>query len=239
MDNKYEKQIGLKTIYLTFVRRWMYMLIIFVPVVAAAYIYTQKIMKDTYSSIAVISKNAVFDQTRYNDMKSNINSSYESTVTALGEAGVKHSNGNPITINDLAAVSVDSFVANKYTVTLSMSSSESGITQPILTELAKQAVEKCYNHDAEGNRTTAKSNFEGTQLNGGKASAATPSGKAKKYFIIGAAAGAVLALGLPFIYEITSDEVYEASDLTSYGIPAFDIKATTKASKKKKLMLEI
>ena len=141
---------------------------------------------------------------------------------------------------DLSTISVGAFVANRYEVIVTFSSRDSSITKIVLTELCNQTVDKFYNHDEEGNRTTIRNEYyTGLDLKGGSASGPSVSSGNNKYFIIGCAAGAVLALALPFVYEIASDEIYEASDLTNYGIPAFDIKASTRSSKKKNLTVEI
>ena len=47
-----------------------------------------------------------------------------------------------------------------------------------------------------------------------------------KYLIIGIAAGAVLALGLAFVDEIISDEVYDRRDVELLGSPSFEITAS-------------
>lgn len=235
---KYEKQIGLKTIWLTLVRRWPYVLIIFLPILLASLIVTQGIMKKTYASTATISKfyaaAPYFDAGSWDKFKIYIDNSLATTETALAEQGVKHVDGSLITVADMATVSLAAFKSNQSTLTITFTSSDKTITKPVLTELTTQAYAKCFNPDG-----SAQSGFEGTKFEGGSASNPSISSGNTKYFIIGAAAGLVLALALPFVYEIASDEVYDAADISSWGVPAFDMKASTPKEKRKHLTVEI
>ena len=63
---KYEKFIGLKTIWLTFVRRWKIVLIIFVPAALATLIVTQFFIPKQYQSSATFLNNANLTATTHN-----------------------------------------------------------------------------------------------------------------------------------------------------------------------------
>ena len=58
------------------------------------------------------------------------------------------------------------------------------------------------------------------------ASAGVKNSKENRYFLIAAAAGLVVALAVPFVYEIIADEVYDAKDITDWGVPATLIDAS-------------
>ena len=61
----YEKSICLKTIWLTIVRRFEYILLIFVPIALATLIVTRFVLKKTYQSTVTVSLNKTFSDTGY------------------------------------------------------------------------------------------------------------------------------------------------------------------------------
>lgn len=218
MDN-YERQIGLKTIKLTFIRRWLFMILLFVPIAAGTYIVTNFFMTKTYSSTAAYAKtNAAFNAATYNKLLTLVNTDTVYTVveTRLAEDGVKHSGGAAITAKEIkSGISFAAMGTNSFTVSFSFKSKDNTIVQKVAQKVVDVGVE------------TAVTNSDFTTLyNSSKASAAAKSSNERKYLIIGLAAGAVIALGVPFVYEIVADEIYDAKDIAAWGAEGFDLKVT-------------
>ena len=56
----YEKTIGLKTIWLTLIRRFEYILFVFIPIALTTLIVTQVVLTKTYQSSVTVSLNTTF-----------------------------------------------------------------------------------------------------------------------------------------------------------------------------------
>ena len=222
--NQYERNISLKTVGLTFVRRWTTILLFFIPIAAVSYIVTNHIMTKTYQSSVTLSRNAAVSAAQYQLVQSKVKESIPATVEALAEDNVwhpaiKHSNGSKITAAEITkGLSWTALASNSIYVTFSFQSSDVKIVQATLQELAEQSVETL-----KTDATTSK-DFANVSIST-QATVATKNSSEKKYFLIALAAGAVLSLGIAFLDEILSDEVYDAKDVASWGVPAFDMKA--------------
>ena len=207
--DKYEKSIGLKTIWLTIVRRFKIVFLFFIPILAVAFIYTQKMMKPTYSSTVTITKNSTITNDNYNKLVAYAISNEVKTnvVSALEAEGKKHKNGNAIVESDINP-SFATYVSNKVSTSFTISSSDGSVTEDIANAVK--------NYIAE--------NFsEKTSYSFGNASKADPGNKSTKYFIIITFVGVIIGLGLGFVDEITSDEVYDAKDVETLGLASFEI----------------
>lgn len=221
---KYERSISLKTVGLTIVRRWTTILLFFIPIAAVAYIVTNNIMTKTYQSTTTLTNGAVISQAQWPLIEPRVKTSIEATVEALAVSDaehtpVKHANGAAITAKEITSgITVSKYVANTLTFTISFQSTDSTIVQPVLAELAEQTV-VTLKEDA-----STKTPFAAVSITS-EASKAAKNSSEQKYFLIGLAAGAVLALGIAFLDEILSDEVYDAKDVAQWGVPAFDMKA--------------
>ena len=223
---KYERTIGLKTIYLTLARRFKYIVLLFIPLALATFVFTNYVMKKTYSSTVTFSKDAAYaEATTYYDMKTFVTNSFQETADKLAADGVKHANGSEITASEISAVTIGKFTTNSRTFTVSFQSQDSSIPKKVLDALATIAVDKCYNTSEDGTKT-AKKNFEGTAIVNGEASKATKSSSEKKYLLIGLVASALVACGVPFIIEIVADDLYDKEDIEVYGYEAFEVKVS-------------
>ena len=218
--NNYEKSIGLKTIYLTIIRRWKIILFLFIPIALVSFVVTNFFMTKTYQSSVTVSKDTAFSATHFDKFKTALKSSDLATTVAdaLKEDGTKHSNGNEITASEiLSGLSFTTPATTAVSATFSFQSTDNTITQPVLAKFADSAVESI----------KAVSEFKGIKVTS-TASAAVKNSSERKYLIIGIAAGAVVALGGAFIYEIISDEVYDKGDVEMLGCPAFELKVNKK-----------
>ena len=219
MEN-YERRIGLKTIYLTLVRRFVYILLIFVPIMLVSFSVIRFGTKSTYQSTATVQKDAVFAAAHYQTFNSIVLS--ETTVKSASEKlavdNVKHSNGKEITEADIkSGISCSSFNSSSQTITFTIyyKSDDQSITKKVLDKVAEASVEAALAKDAK--------TFAGLTVSA-KASEGVDISDSKKYYMISAAVAAVLALGIPFIMEIYLDEVYDKKDVGSLGCEGFTLK---------------
>jgi capsular polysaccharide biosynthesis protein len=219
---KYEKSIGLKTIYLTLVRRFHIILLLFVPIALGSFIVTNLIMKKTYQSSSTIAKTTAFTAAHYQNAQLTIKNETNLTKVAdnLKNNGILHSNGTAITINEInSGLSFSAFNSSNQSVSLSLyfQSNDNKIVQPTLAELTTVSIETLKTHK----------DFETTYITK-EATKAVKNSKENQYFLIALAAGAVVSLGIPFVYEIISDELYDADDVKMLGCDAFELKISGK-----------
>ncbi|MBO4668055.1 MAG: hypothetical protein J5666_08045 [Bacilli bacterium] len=211
----YEKNISLKTIYLTFVRRFKLILFLFVPIALGSVVVTQFVMTKTYASSSVVSKTAVFNASHYQTLKLSFSSNdlLTNVKAKLDEQNIKHSNGNEITVSEISSgLSFSALNTNDVSVTVSYQSTDKSITQPVLKELVTLGVNGLKEN---GDFKTLSITTEATE--------GVKNSKNGKQLLIGIAAGVVVALGLPFVYEIISDEVYDKKDVEMLGCASYEI----------------
>lgn len=219
---KYEKSFGLKTIYLTFVRRFHVILLLFIPIALGSFIITNFFLKKTYQSSSTLTKSAIFSAAHYQNVQLTIKSEENLTKIAdkLKAGGISHSNGKEITINDInSGLSFSPYSVSNASVSITIyyQSGESKIVQPIMAELTTISVE------------ALKANKDFSDIYVSKeATKAVKNSKENRYFLIALAAGAVISLGIPFVYEITSDELYDADDVKNLGCDAIELKINNK-----------
>ena len=213
MEN-YERTISLKTIWLTLVRRYDGILFIFLPILLASFLVTNFMITKTYQSSVVVNNTAVVNTAQHQQFGEVLKKSETATTTAnnLKAAKIKHANGAEISASEiLGGVNLSALASNSISMTITFQSTDSSITKYVLDEVAKVAA------------ATAKetiSGFGGLTVADAGASAAKKNSKDTQYFLIAAVAGLVVALGVPFVYEIFADEVYDAKDIQSWGVPA-------------------
>lgn len=215
----YEKSIGLKTIWLTFARRWKLILVIFIPIALGAFIVTRFMLKTTYSSSAVITTNSALDINGYNRVKNEITKDevYESAAYSLKENSITHAGGAEITATDIkSGITFTAFTSGIY-IPVSFTTSEQGIAQNVLEAYATSAKEK------------AKTLYNASDIST-HASTEKAESDFKKYFLIALAADLVLALGIPFVQEILDDEVYDRKDIEMLGSEGFELSTTGASS---------
>lgn len=229
--DRYEKQIGLKTIYLTLARRFHIILLIFIPIALATFLVTNFMMTKTYQSSVTLNRNAVISAAQYQVIQNYVSDTSNdetkpgaiyTTAVNLKENNVKHANGNEITVAEIkSGLSFATLATNSITVSYSFTSSDKSITQQVMNELTKNAVAYL-----KSDRNNTKAEY--ANMSYSEASAPTKNSSENKYLLIGLALGAVLALGVPFVYEIVSDQVYDKDDIIALGGDAFTLTVTDK-----------
>lgn len=239
MEN-YERQIGLKTIYLTLIRRFIFIFVIFIPVAIASFVVTQKLLPVSYQS-SVTYKNGngnAITTAHHSNMQTFLrdtvviseeqkaeNPSYQSGAVTKA---VNKLNEQNITI-DAAAINsgltFGSFTNNATSFTVTFTTNTNGIADKVLQALVDAVKENI----SEGYTGTSKIDAAYKNFNASNASAASSAASVKKnrnYLLIALAAGLVLALGVPFVYEIVSDEVYDRKDIEGLGSDSFELAAS-------------
>ena len=232
----YERNISLKTIWLTIIRRYIDIILVFIPIALASLVVTKFVMVPSYQSTLDVMNNAAITEPVYLKIKSYMTNKeiyytvapeteggesrkvyvYQAAASNLLAAGKKHSNGAAITADEIyAKMGISSWTSGKVSITFNYSSTDTAITQPVLDEV----VPLLFNVMKENSITT---------FTAGKASASKKVSKENTYLLIGLAAGFVVACGLAFIDEIVSDEVYDAEDIRLLGADGFSMKASAK-----------
>ena len=220
---KYERTIGLKTIYLTLVRRTEAILALFIVLVGASFIVTNFMMGKQYTSTSVMANNAAITQPVYTLIQNNIKSdaTIDSVVKNLKTAKVTHTGGKDITASEIkSGLSFSAFAANMVQFTVSFKSSDAAIVQYTLDEVVNVSYDLLKNNKDFSSLATL-SIFS-------KASNAVKTSKENTYLLIGVAASLVVALGVPFVWEIAEDTVYDKKEVEDWGAPAFELRASGK-----------
>ena len=227
--NKYEREIGLKVLWVTLVRRWHVFLMIFVPICLISFITTNFVLTKSYISSITLTKATAFSAAQYSLIQSYIKntSTDESkpgavylTYNKLKEEDFKHKNGSEITMSDIYnGVSFSTLATSSVFISFSFQSPDNTITQKVLSEIAEISIKQL--------QDTGGSDFKTLDV---YTNASTPKKNSKEtiYFLIALAAGFVVAFGIPFVDEIVSDEVYDKYDIENLGCSAFEVKAKPK-----------
>lgn len=212
---KYEKTIGLKTIWLTIVRRFLVIFAVFIPIALATVVYTQFFMTKTYQSSVTLYRAGSITAAQYPIIPSTVKSSETAQTVAdklkTADPAIKHSNGSEITAAEiLNGLSIASSISTTTgTVSFTFQSSDKAICKVVLEEVANVVL------------PTINATLSGTTISS-HASEPTKNSKENTYLLIGMAVGAVLALGFAFVYEIISDEVYDKADIDNLGCGGFE-----------------
>ena len=215
----YEKSIGLKTIWLTLIRRFEYLLFVFVPIALTTLIVTQFIMKKTYQSSAVVSIDKAFSATNFEKFKSYV---YEKEVLDGASEKLQSEKGLGISASDIkGGISFTTPATTAVSCKFSFQSSKQGLVQPVMDILSTQVAE--YAKAKGGDFAAAKVSSP--------ASGPVKNSSENKYLLIGIAAGLVVALGMGFIDEIISDEVYDKKDVEMLGCEAFELEVSQLSKK--------
>jgi capsular polysaccharide biosynthesis protein len=228
---RYEKSIGLKTIWLTIVRRFLTILVVFAPIAIATVVYTQFFIKKTYTSSVTLTADKDITAAAYSSFpivvkSEDIAKEAERNLAKLDEEGnpildendqplkaTTHADGSRITWGEiqggLSVASSISLATRK--LSFSFQGYEQGIIKPILDEVAKAIVA------ADPYKASA------IKLTASEATSATKNSSENKYLLIGMVAAVVLGLGFGFVDEIVSDEVYDKKDIELLGCDGFEI----------------
>ena len=208
---KYEKAIGLKTIWLTFVRRWKIILIIFVPAALATLIVTQFFIPKQYQSSASFLNNASLTSTTHNAAQLQIKK--EATLDkAVKYLESDYSITNISASNILNGLTFTAFNSNNPSVvSFSYTTKQQKFAKPVTEALSKAGLEEL---QANG--------FDKMTISS-PASNPVSVGKGKQYLLIGLVASTVLSLGIAFADEIASDEVYDEDDIAMLGSSSYGL----------------
>ena len=208
----YEKSIGLKTIWLTIIRRFEYILFVFIPIALTSLIVTRFVLTKTYESKVTVSLNKTFSAADFSVFQTYVTNSevLDNTVNKL-----QNDKGIALTSGDITTgLKFTAPASNAISGSFSFTSSTKAIVQPVMEVLSETSVSYAKEKDngkfASLNITTA-------------ATAPTKNSSENKYLLIGLAAGLVVALGIAFIDEILSDEVYDAKDIEQLGCEGFEL----------------
>ena len=221
--NNYEKSIGLKTIWLTIVRRFKYILLIFLPLLFVSFLVTNFGITKVYQSTVAFTKTSgtINATTEYPPLQAKILADEVLTSVAenLKTNEVTHKNKKEITASEIKAGITFGSIATSGAVSFSFSfkSTDASIVQPVLTEYSN-VVFNLPGVNADVNNPTYKITSA--------ASTAKNISSAKKYFLIAVAASLVVACAIPFVDEIISDEVYDRKDIEMLGSSAFELKTS-------------
>lgn len=194
-------------------------LLIFIPLFLVSYLVPTRVLKKEYTSTAVIENNAAIAQATYSLITNRFKADaiYESVaenLAAEGEKKLVHENGKPITASEISSgLSLSSYASNMVNFTISFKSSDSTIVQGVLAEYTSVALE--VTHEAYPNLKLSREASKGAKTS-----------NENKYFLIGAAASLVLALGIPFVYEIIADQVFDDKDIKAFGLEGFELRAS-------------
>lgn len=228
--NNYEKTIGFKTIWTSIIRRWHIFLMIFVPVCLVSLLVTNVFFVKTYISAIAISRGGIINATHYAIIQNYVTNTSSKDgnegavyITALNlkEEGFTHKNGSEITVNEIySGISFRALETNALEVSFSFQSTDSSITQKVLNELTKNAINNL--------KVSGAADYNQMSIVGDGASSPVKNSKERTYFLIALAAGFVVAFGIPFVDEIVSDEVYDKYDIEALGCSAFEVKAKPK-----------
>ena len=213
---KYEKTIGLKTIWLTFVRRWKIILIISVPAILATIIVTNFFVPNRYQSSTSFLNNANLNATTHNAAQLQIQK--EATLQkAIEYLEVDYSITSVTASNILNGLSFTAFnSSNPGIVKFSYTAKQQKIVKPVTEALSKASLEELHTNGFE------------KMIVSSPASNPISVGKGRQYLLIGLAASAVLGLGIAFVDEIVSDEVYDENDIALLGSSSYGLIVTKK-----------
>ena len=224
--NKYEKTIGLKTIWITIIRRWQIFLAVFIPICLISFVVTNFMLVKTYVSTISINRGTgtTISTAQYTEMQSyivdlTINTSNPEKSGALVLASQKLAKEDIfISSSEIKeGISFATFTNGSSSFSFSFTSSNQSIVQRVLQVVTETAIEKMGDN----------AGYKNSQIVS-PASAPIKNSKERTYFLIALAAGFVVAFGIPFVDEIVSDEVYDKYDIESLGCSAFEVKAKPK-----------
>ena len=207
---KYEKTIGLKTVWLTFVRRWKIMLTIFIPSALVTLVISLFFVPKQYQSSAIYLNNATSSANTYSGIQYQIQKqeTLEKTIKSLEE-----NYSLTITIDTIAnGLSFTAYNSSSPgIVKFSFTSKTLSIVKPVVETLSTVALDEL------------KTNGFDKVVISSSASNPVSVGKGKTYLLIGITASAILGLGIAFIDEIISDEIYDEDDVLLLGSSSYGL----------------
>ncbi|MDY6391860.1 MAG: hypothetical protein SPL80_03380 [Bacilli bacterium] len=210
---KYERTISLRTIYLTLLRRTEAILIIFFPLALASFLVTSFMIPKQYTTTSSMANGTAITQINYDLLKLKVQNDevYSAVEANLKTSGIKHSNGKEITKSEISfGLSFSAYKSNMVSFTISFVTQDQSVAKDVLTEYTNVALE------------TLAPNWVNLRISQAAGNPVKTS-KENTYLLVGVATSLVLALGIPFVYEIVVDQVYDHKDIEAWGAPAFDL----------------
>ena len=226
--DRYERMIGLKTIWTTITRKWYAFFIIFIPVALVSYIVTDKILTKSYVSSVSFSRGVgtTISTAQHNVMQTYIVDTTEnkedptkSGAVAKAVAALVADNITITATEIKAGIAFNSMTNGAALFTVTFTSNNKSKAQPILKAVSEFAIENMQN--------SGINEYKNSYIVS-PASSPVKNSKERTYFLIALAAGFVVAFGIPFVDEIVSDEVYDKYDIENLGCSAFEVKAKPK-----------
>ena len=209
--DKYEKSIGLKTIWLTMVRRWKVILIVFVPAIITTLIVTQFFIPKQYQSSVTFLNNSALNATTHSAAQLQVKK--DATITKAIQYLQSDYSINMTNDKVLNGISFVAFNANNPGIlTVSYTSKTKNVVKPVMESLSKAALETFATVDT----------YKSMQISS-PVSAVKSVGKGSQYLLIGLAASTILGLGIAFVDEIVSDEVYDEDDVVLLGSASYGL----------------
>ncbi len=211
---RYEKAVGLKTIWLTIIRRWKIILCVFIPAAILTVFITQLFIPKQYQSTATFLNDAKLNTTTFNDVQLEVKK--EKTINKTIQY-LQDDYSISLTENDiLNGLSFPSFNSNDaYVFKFSFTSKKRNIVKPVTQALSDATLETLTSTDFKHMKRTSVSDVASI-------------GKDKQYLLIGLVASAILGLGIAFVDELVSDEVYDEDDLALLGSSSYGLIVTKK-----------
>ncbi len=210
----YERNIGFRTIYLTIVRRFKLILLIFLPILGVSLIVSFFVLPKTFQSSVTISKSSsIMSITNYETIQSYVKSTgtINKTAEQLKKESISHSNGNEITLDEIySGITFAPLGTNSISVTFYFQSSDKGCTQSVLSVLANITVDALRNDPATSKEFSALSITTPPSVPHKNTSDT-------KIVLVSLFVGLVISFAASFVYEVYSDKIYNDKDLLFYG----------------------
>lgn len=204
--NSYEKNIGLRTMWLTFIRRFKIILLFFIPILLVSFLGTKKVFKTSYQSNMTVTTGGVINLENHTNLVNFVTK----TETKEKVSSALSKKATPIIIEPSAiAFSITSWKNNLTSMSISFKSNNNTIATEVMNEL------KTYISDPENFQYATRYQFNEPT--------SSTINKQKKYFLILAFLGAMISVGLAFYDEVSSDEVYDVKDVKLMGLDGFEL----------------
>ena len=215
---KRSKEISLKTLLLTFIRRFDLMLLVLIPAFLVTVLVSNfMIAKTYYSELSLSQQRTIIKETQYDTIKKYATSTGAITkaVDQLKKEKIFHADGSAITSEEIkAGLSFNKYEANSIYVTYSFTSPDKTITKSVLSQLTAATID--YLKDDESakltNVTISKPITDPQETS-----------RNKKIFLVGTAVSVVVAFTTAFIVEVALDKVYDKSDFELAGVKVTEI----------------
>ena len=138
---KYEKKVGLKTVWMTIVRRWKIISLIFVPAVLITFLITQVFIPENYQSNATLLNDTNLTSASHDAIRSKIqNETILGKASQYLEANYSISLTSSNILNGLSFTPFNS--SNAGIVKFSYSSKTKSLVKPVVESVSNVAVEE-------------------------------------------------------------------------------------------------